>query len=356
MEPIIYPLLSIGIFIIVFRVLRKKQSKPIRSANPVPYSSGYSSRSAFSYSVLRAEDPKHKETDMGEVTKEGFLTAFEVFPWDEQIQKANELQRQSPTLTIMDNQRKQALAISMTEELGNKGYMVELIFRDTTGADMLTFKLTKNKQAVMAVIEKFFDRSPDTEIVFQGLDNTKPDPVEQLQEALKDQPSITTAEKYSARHILKEILYSFILSILPALVLFVIYVINHEDATGSAVGWVGLGLLTIGTIAIYIFRQVVSRKTLKNIALSFLGLIFLFSFIGYMSSGIICHQQKGSWGYYRYSHGVLQDIDGGRVSKIGRRGFLLDTVCYISEETAKTLRGNKDDRFFYSFVTFVVRN
>lgn len=165
MYPLIQFLLYVVLTVIFIRAVWRRKSKPVRSKNPVAYSSG----TAFSYSILRAEDPKDQETNMGEITKDSFLAVFESFPWDEQIKKSNELRVQSPTLTIKDNQQKQALVISMAGQPNDKGYIVAHIVRDTVGADMLKIKQTKNKQAIIGVIEKFFAHDSDIISAFTAL-------------------------------------------------------------------------------------------------------------------------------------------------------------------------------------------
>ena len=151
MHPLIRVSLSIGAVVFLYYITKEKQSKPIKSKTRVVYPEG----ADLSYSVLRAEDPKDQETDMGETTKESFLQIFNSFPWDEQITRANELKVQSPTLTLKNSVKKQALAISMAGTPNNKECIVAHIVRDTDGNDMLTVHQTKDMKSVISDIEAF---------------------------------------------------------------------------------------------------------------------------------------------------------------------------------------------------------
>ena len=66
----------------------------------------------FTYQVELAGYEFGQADKKGEINYLSFLRSFEEFPWIEQIQKANEGHGVSPTLTVDDNERNEALWVS----------------------------------------------------------------------------------------------------------------------------------------------------------------------------------------------------------------------------------------------------
>ena len=181
------------------------------------------------------------------------------------------------------------------------------------------------------------------------------DPIKQFQqirEELKNPPQIASEEKHSARYILAEVVYSFLISTMLALSVLILFVSMNQNAKANIVGQLALWSLIIGTVLIYIFRQIVSRRSLAYIGAFFLSLLILFGFTSYAASGIICHQEKGSWGY-EYSIGDIYDINGNVVSHNNTRYSFLDTVCYIPQSSVARLQEKQNTSFLYSLVIFV---
>lgn len=173
------------------------------------------------------------------------------------------------------------------------------------------------------------------------------DEFEKLKEELKDQPPLTSAQKYSAKHLAGELLYSFVISTLVALGALMYYVSEHQDASEKSVGSVALWSLIVSTVGIFIFRQVTSRKSLKYIALLFLGLLILFGVISSVAPTIVCRREHGTSGY---TFQTIRDIKGQLKMRVGKQGT---RICYVPHESVNRLRYN--DSFLYSFATFIER-
>lgn len=66
----------------------------------------------FTYQVELAIHYHGQSEKKGEINYSQFVIAFDEFPWSEQIEMANQLGRVSPTLTVDDNMKNEALWVS----------------------------------------------------------------------------------------------------------------------------------------------------------------------------------------------------------------------------------------------------
>ena len=144
---------------------RHSNSNILATDVPTKSKFSYSGKDVFTYDELRAESPKDIENDKGETNQNDFLTAFNHFPWKEQIEISNNLKVQSPTLSIHDQLLKQTLFISMSGSKENGvGYILGITkSRDGSDADIGTIVRTQNTNGVISLIQNFFARNTDIE-------------------------------------------------------------------------------------------------------------------------------------------------------------------------------------------------
>lgn len=131
----------------------------------------YSGKDVFTYDILFADSPKDISTDKGEIDQEGFLAAFESFPWSEQIEVSNNTKVQSPTLSIHDQSLKQTLFISMAgSKSSGVGYILGVTkSKEGSSTDVGTVVRTQNKDEVTRIINEFFARTPNMDVLIRSI-------------------------------------------------------------------------------------------------------------------------------------------------------------------------------------------
>lgn len=162
-------------------------------------------------------------------------------------------------------------------------------------------------------------------------------------------------DRYNPLRLLKEVLFSFIVSLLPALFLMMYYISNNLNASGSEVVlWLVKAILIV-TLIIFIFRMIMPRKFLQIIGLVFIGSLIVWGLFREINEWIVCHDVGGKIGdYNNFSHeALIRDIHGNILSEgvfSGEEGL---NICFVPQEIVPTLLGKKS--FFYKSVTFVVK-
>lgn len=82
----------------------------------------------FTYQVELATHYHGQSEKKGEISFYEFVGAFDGFPWSEQIELANKLGRVSPTLTVDDNLKNEALWVSAYGDGKGKTFLLGHIY------------------------------------------------------------------------------------------------------------------------------------------------------------------------------------------------------------------------------------
>jgi hypothetical protein len=64
----------------------------------------------------------------GQIDYPSFIRSFDEFPWIEQIEKANRVQKVFPTLTVNDNEKDEALWVSAAGDSSSHTFLIGYIY------------------------------------------------------------------------------------------------------------------------------------------------------------------------------------------------------------------------------------
>lgn len=85
--------------------------------------------SPYTYQVELATHYHGQSDKLGATDFRSFAKSFDDFPWNEQVETADRLGRVSPTLTVNDNARKQALWVSAMREGNGITFLLGHIYK-----------------------------------------------------------------------------------------------------------------------------------------------------------------------------------------------------------------------------------
>jgi len=85
----------------------------------------------LSYSLQLAEHDHDQVDERGEASPEAILAAFDAFDWTGQVQRANEIEKCSPTFSVRDTERDALFWVSGYGEPSAPTFVTDLSYRGT---------------------------------------------------------------------------------------------------------------------------------------------------------------------------------------------------------------------------------
>jgi hypothetical protein len=82
----------------------------------------------FTYQVELARYEFGQPDQKGETDYDSFIKSFEEFPWNDQVEKANEIQKVSPTLTVNNNEKNEGLWVSAMGDSRAQVFLIGYIY------------------------------------------------------------------------------------------------------------------------------------------------------------------------------------------------------------------------------------
>ena len=160
----------------------------------------------------------------------------------------------------------------------------------------------------------------------------------------------------SSKHLIRELVLSFLLGLFPALALLVLYIAErHYVITSSEALWCYVISLIVVTAIIFIYKQSSSKtkRVLSNVGGTIIGLLFLLVAFNIISGQIICNQVGGeyTYNYPDWSYDINGTIHHSGNSLRSQR----DTVCIIPTEKVPEILQLQKSSFFYKLTAFMVR-
>jgi hypothetical protein len=122
----------------------------------------------FTYDIQYGGDPHEKHDLKGQTNFQKFITAFETFPWLDEIDKANaNPDGCSPTLSVKNQLDGRDLWVSMSGDRSNHGYLVGYVYPKTKKGlfgfgkektlKWVEIFLTEDNQQIKYFFQLFFD-------------------------------------------------------------------------------------------------------------------------------------------------------------------------------------------------------
>lgn len=126
----------------------------------------------FTYDMQYGGDPHDKYDQKGETNYEDFMSAFENFPWFDELDKANANPGNcSPTLSVKNVQDETDFWVSMAGTRDSYGYLVGNVyfklkkgflgFGKAKTIKWVEIYLTEDKQLVKGFYKLYFDKNND---------------------------------------------------------------------------------------------------------------------------------------------------------------------------------------------------
>jgi len=122
----------------------------------------------FTYDFHFADHVGQTVTDMGETDYKNFITAFNNFPWLEQLDMANRLKNTSATITAQDHLNMTDLWTSIAGDRNQYGYIIGYnfpktirgtFFRKERTTRWIIMHATDDKEKILHCYDLFFKRN-----------------------------------------------------------------------------------------------------------------------------------------------------------------------------------------------------
>lgn len=121
--------------------------------------------SDFTYEVEKADYDSGQKDELGEIDYDNFIKSFDEFPWAEQIEKANQIKKISPTLSVKANQKNETLWVSGVGDKDKYSFLIGHIYPKDTVKSFGQQKLkkwmviyaTEDKEIVKECFKLFFE-------------------------------------------------------------------------------------------------------------------------------------------------------------------------------------------------------
>jgi hypothetical protein len=128
--------------------------------------------SMFAYDIQYGGDPHDKYDLKGQTNYDNFISAFDTFPWLDEIEKANANPNGcSPTLSVKNKSDERDFWVSMSGDRNNHGYLVGYVYPKTKKGlfgfgkektvKWVEIYLTEDKQQVKDYFKLYFDKNYD---------------------------------------------------------------------------------------------------------------------------------------------------------------------------------------------------
>jgi len=135
------------------------------SCQPVPAEeNNHKSGERFTYEVELAGYEFGQHDEKGAINFEDFIKAFNEFPWGEQVEKANQTQKVSPTLSVNDNQKEEVFWVSAAGSKNDFDYLIGHTFvkedvnsQSSPKKKWVVIHWAENKEAVAYCFKLFFE-------------------------------------------------------------------------------------------------------------------------------------------------------------------------------------------------------
>jgi hypothetical protein len=125
--------------------------------------------SMFTYDIQYGGEPHQKYDLKGQTNYSNFISAFESFPWLDEIDKANaNPEGSSPTLSVKNKSDERDFWVSMSGDRTNHGYLVGYVFPKTKKGlfgfgkektvKWLEIYLIEDQQQVKDFFQLYFDK------------------------------------------------------------------------------------------------------------------------------------------------------------------------------------------------------
>ncbi|MBL7739461.1 MAG: hypothetical protein JNK14_09585 [Chitinophagaceae bacterium] len=126
----------------------------------------------FTYDIQHGGDPHDKYDLKGQTDYDNFISAFDAFPWLDEIEKANANPGGcSPTLSVKNKTDEKDFWVSMSGDRNNHGYLVGYVYFKTKkgllgfGKEEIVkwveIYLTEDKQQIKDYFKLYFDKKYD---------------------------------------------------------------------------------------------------------------------------------------------------------------------------------------------------
>jgi len=122
----------------------------------------------FTYDFHFADHVGQTVIDMGETDYQNFITAFNNFPWLDQLDMANRLKNTSATITVQDHLNMTDLWTSIAGDRNQYGYIIGYNFPKTIRGNLfrkerttrwIIMHATENKEKILYCYDLFFKRN-----------------------------------------------------------------------------------------------------------------------------------------------------------------------------------------------------
>ena len=128
--------------------------------------------SMFTYDIQHGGDPHDKYDLKGQTDYDNFISAFDIFPWLDEIEKANaNPDGCSPTLSAKNKTDEKDFWVSMSGDRNNHGYLVGYVYlKNKKGllgfgkektVKWVEIYLTEDKQQIKNYFKLYFDKNYD---------------------------------------------------------------------------------------------------------------------------------------------------------------------------------------------------